>query len=82
METRNLVPLDDGGTSPLDPKDVAAIIVVYSSRGWAKLSEIPRIPVIEYALVFLFALIIWGGIMLVGKFRKPRQRNDQLETAN
>jgi len=23
----NLVPLDDGGTTPLDPKDVAAILL-------------------------------------------------------
>ena len=34
METKNLVPLDDGGTTPLDPKDVAAIVVVRKALDW------------------------------------------------
>jgi hypothetical protein len=34
MEMHNLVPLDDGGTTPLDPKDVAAIVVVRKVLDW------------------------------------------------
>jgi hypothetical protein len=34
METKNLVPLDDRGTTPLDPKDVAAIVVVRKVLDW------------------------------------------------
>jgi hypothetical protein len=58
---------------------VAGVVIVYSSRGWAQVNEIVRIPVIEYALVFLLALIIWlimriGGwlLRLVGKNQSPR----------
>jgi len=62
---------------------IAAVVVVYWSRGWANLAEIPRIPVIEYALVFLLALMIWGGMWLVNRLRRSRQeRKHQLGTAH
>ncbi len=44
---------------------IAGAAVVYSSRGWGNLNEIVRIPVIEYALVFIIALLIWLGLRLV-----------------
>lgn len=53
---------------------VVGVLVVYSSRGWANLNEIVRIPVIEYALVFLLALIIWLGMRLtafIGRRLRP-----------
>lgn len=43
-----------------------SVIIVYSSRGWANVNEVLRIPIIEYALVFVLALIIWLG-MLIGR---------------
>jgi hypothetical protein len=49
---------------------VAAVLVVYSSRGWAQLNEIVRIPVIEYGSVFVMALIIWLIMRMVGSFGK------------
>jgi hypothetical protein len=45
---------------------VAGVVVVYSSRGWEYLNEIVRIPVIEYLLVFVLALIIWLIVRLGG----------------
>ena len=47
---------------------VAGVLVVYSSRGWENMSEVLRIPVVEYLLVFLLALIIWLGMRLVNLF--------------
>ncbi len=52
---------------------VMAALIVYSERGWAKLNEIVRIPVIEYGLVFvlagLVALGIWVADQLPGLWR-------------
>jgi hypothetical protein len=53
---------------------VTAVILVYSSRGWAQLNEIVRIPVIEYGSVFVMALIIWLIVRLVGLFRKTAEQ--------
>ena len=39
-----------------------AVLWVYSGRGWAMLNEIVRIPLIEYALVFLLAGFIALGL--------------------
>ena len=44
-----------------------AAIVVYSSRGWVALNEIIRIPAIEYLVVFILALFIWGGLRLADR---------------
>lgn len=43
---------------------VAAVVLVYSSRGWENLNEIVRIPVIDYVLVFVLAGLIWLGLRL------------------
>jgi hypothetical protein len=53
---------------------VTAVILVYSSRGWAQLNEIVRIPVIEYGSVFVLALIIWLIVRLLGLFRKTAEQ--------
>jgi len=42
----------------------AAVLLVYSDRGWAKLNEIIRIPLIEYLLVFVLAGLIGGGLWM------------------
>jgi hypothetical protein len=49
---------------------IAAAVFVYSSRGWAQLNEIVRIPVIEYLLVFVMAGLIALGLWIAGRFRK------------
>jgi hypothetical protein len=52
---------------------LAAFIVstlwVYSGRGWIKLNEIIRIPLIEYLAVFLLAGLIGGGLWLAKRIR-------------
>ncbi len=54
---------------------VAAVLVVYSDRGWGQLNEIVRIPVIDYVLVFGIAGIIWVGMKLVGLVTKSGAEN-------
>ena len=43
---------------------VVAVVAVYSQRGWGNLNEVARIPVIDYVLVFVLAMLIWGGLWL------------------
>ena len=51
---------------------VASIALVYRWRGWDKLNEVVRIPVIEYLAVLILALvvglIVWGG----RRFKRPQ----------
>ena len=49
---------------------IAALVAVYSSRGWLQLNEILRIPLIEYLLVFVLALLIWLGIWVLNWLRQ------------
>ena len=49
---------------------IAAALVVYSERGWAKLNEIVRIPLIEYLVAFAIAGLIGLGLWLAEHFRK------------
>ncbi|MCG8353465.1 MAG: hypothetical protein MI924_37340 [Chloroflexales bacterium] len=53
-----------------------SVVGIYSWRGWDQVSEIVRIPLIEYILVFVLAGAIWliGG--LIGRF-KPRTPQPQ-----
>jgi len=44
---------------------VGAAAVVYGELGWIRLSEIIRIPVIDYIGVFVIAWIVGGGLWLV-----------------
>ncbi|MDR6217440.1 hypothetical protein [Deinococcus soli (ex Cha et al. 2016)] len=48
---------------------VALVTLVYSGRGWGKLNEVIRIPVIEYVLVFILAWLIAGGHWLWRRLR-------------
>lgn len=38
---------------------IAAVVIVYSSRGWVNVNEVLRIPVTEYLAVFVTALVLW-----------------------
>ena len=48
-------------------------LLVYSGRGWDKLNEIIRIPVIEYLGVFIMAGLVGGGLW-VGRRLRPNSR--------
>ncbi len=42
---------------------VGAIGVVYSGvRGWSNIVEVPRVPMVEYALVFIIGGAVWLGL--------------------
>jgi hypothetical protein len=49
---------------------VVLALWVYSGRGWIQLNEIIRIPAIEYALVFVFAGLIWLGFWVAGRLKR------------
>lgn len=52
---------------------VGLVTWVYAGRGWGKLDEIARIPVIEYGLALLLAWLIVGLRWLVLRLRGSRQ---------
>jgi hypothetical protein len=47
----------------------ASVVWVYSGRGWGKLNEIIRIPVIDYLLVFVLTGLFAGGLWIARKVR-------------
>lgn len=47
---------------------IILVLVVYKQRGWIYLNEIIRIPIIEYLLVIMMAIIIGCGLWLVNQF--------------
>lgn len=53
---------------------IAGVVIVYSGRGWGNVNEILRIPVIEYLLVFILALIIWLGMLLVRSVKRHSKK--------
>lgn len=61
---------------------IAGVLVVYSQRGWDKLDEIIRIPLIEYLLVFVLALIIWLGMKVVGFFTGSTAGSNELASGD
>ena len=52
---------------------VAGIVIVYATvRPLANVHEVVRIPIVEYALVYLLALAIWLGLLAADRlFAKP-----------
>lgn len=55
---------------------IAAVIFIYSDRGWVQLNEILRIPLIEYAAVFLLAGLIAGGLWIARKLNNRTSSNE------
>ncbi len=49
---------------------VGAVLFVYSDRGWDRLNEIIRIPLIEYLAVFVLAGLIGGGLWAFRRLRE------------
>lgn len=59
---------------------VAAVVLVYSRRGWGSLDEIIRIPAIEYLLVFVLFGLVWLGLLIarsIGRVRSGHQDADR-----
>ena len=52
---------------------VASALFTYGQLGWARLNEIVRIPLIEYAAVFLLAGIFWLGLRTARTVKQLRQ---------
>ena len=59
----------------------AAVLWVYSERGWAQLNEIVRIPLIDYVAVFVLAGLFGGGLWVARRVRGRRQPMEQGATA-
>lgn len=47
----------------------ASTVYIYSGKGWAKLNEIVRIPLIEYLAVLALAGVLWLGIAITSKIQ-------------
>lgn len=47
-----------------------AALGVYSGRGLGRIDEVVRIPLIEYLLVAVLALLIWAGVRLAARLRR------------
>jgi hypothetical protein len=52
---------------------VAATLGTYAALGWARLNEVVRIPLIEYAGVFALTGIFWLGLKLAGKLNSKNE---------
>lgn len=52
---------------------VAAVIGVYTWRGWGSIDEVIRIPAIEYLLVFVLAGLIWLGLWIARLVNRLRR---------
>jgi len=51
---------------------IGLALLVYSERGWDKLNEIVRIPVIDYLAVLILAGVFWLGLMIARLVRNSR----------
>ena len=56
---------------------VGGVVVVYSGKDLVALNEIIRIPVIEYLVVFVLALLIYGGMGVWKRVAKENQITTQ-----
>ena len=52
---------------------IAATLFVYNFRGWGKLNEIVRIPVIEYLVVFVLTGLVGLGLWIADRFKSPQK---------
>ena len=48
---------------------ISSVLFIYSERGWAKINEIIRIPIIDYLAVLLLAGLLWLGTWVTSKIR-------------
>lgn len=52
---------------------VAAVVAVYTVRGWGSVDEVARIPAIEYLLVAVIAVLVWAGLRAARLLRADRE---------
>ena len=52
---------------------IGGALVTYSQLGWVRINEIIRIPIIEYAAVFLLAGIIGLGLRVYRMLRRKEE---------
>ncbi len=55
----------------------AAVVGVYAWRGFSRVDEVIRIPLIEYALVGVLAGLIWLGLLIARAIRTRRGRVEE-----
>ena len=63
---------------------LTAVIGVYATRSITAIHQVIRIPAIEYALVFIVALLVWLGLMLASAIgdRSKAPPVDETEAAD
>ncbi|HEY60160.1 MAG TPA: hypothetical protein G4N92_05705 [Anaerolineae bacterium] len=49
---------------------ISSVLIIYNERGWAKINEIIRIPIIDYLAVLLLAGFLWLGTWVTSKIRQ------------
>jgi hypothetical protein len=57
---------------------IGAIALVYVAgvgRGMENIAEVPRVPAVEYALVFMIGAIVWLGIWMIAKLSGTDRAN-------
>ena len=52
---------------------VTLALLVYGRLGWVRLNEVIRIPIIEYASVFVLAGIFWLGLRVARSLKEAGQ---------
>ena len=52
---------------------VGSVLYIYSERGWEKINEIFRIPVIDYLAVLILSGILWLGMKAAERIRNRKE---------
>lgn len=52
---------------------IAGVLFIYNSRGWDKLNEIIRIPMIDYLAVVVLAALFWLGLFIARRLNGNRK---------
>jgi hypothetical protein len=50
-----------------------AVVAVYSQLGWSRISEIARIPVVDYLAVLVLAGLMGGGLWIARRLQRPQK---------
>lgn len=60
---------------------IAGVLLVYSQLGWGRVNEVIRIPLIEYAAVFVLAGLTSGGLWIARRVGRGRSSAAPTSTA-
>ncbi len=50
-----------------------AVVAVYSQVGWSRITEIARIPVVDYLAVLVLAGLMGGGLWIARRLQRPQK---------